>query len=390
MCVLLLGGCSVAGNGGRGHDAQPQPRNTTPTVRLGGTVAELAVSGTLQERDGKAYATGRLLRGDGSPAAGVFVALSEPSAGIVGGFAGALGAFFGAGCGDGAVSCGVSGSAGRTKKDGTYSLRLDTLADGYTIFARASRDRHDVGAYVEAHLPPPTTPDGTPVPPLRFWEPGIRSHLDDDRIVVDFDPLADDGYGDLDFITLDVMPRELSASTQALHSRSVVVPGYAFDRAYVEDVPASLWLSARSTARVAGVDVGISYSSATVPLDVPPTVAASRGSPCHYGSPSGPAVEPCTYTDGDFDADPRPAADERDQPVVIDMGRVVTSRAVLVHGCFISCTLATSSDGSTWRREELDPDNAETAAWTDAGTFRYVRIDGADAAHNVRELSVWS
>ena len=339
--------------------------------------------------------SGRVLRPDGAPAAGIPVGLErELSVGdaLVGVFVIPLTLFTACLADPPPELCrGRSVRRTTTAADGSYAFQLKG-GDTQTSFGNART------LSVTAALPAGAGEVGGPavtasfkvqtlllgLPDLQAWQPRVTvgaGRVGWERL---------DGAG-----TYQVGVEDNGGQpVWSFESRSGEV---TFDPRILEDTAGSLAVSARTSAPAEGTDVDITRRSGRVAYRSSAGPPLSRGKPCTRG-PAGTPVARCPLTDGDLvNTLPMPATTTTtafdvtastvppvSDSATIDLGQPRNVSLVAVRGC--SCEVAGSVDGQAWT--VLGRSTGYTAVVPSrTGPARYIRMTGA--LGGLREVSVW-
>jgi hypothetical protein len=338
--------------------------------------------------------SGRVLRPDGAPAAGVPVGLErELSLGdaLVGVFVIPLTLFTVCLADQPPELCrGRSVRRTTTAADGTYAFQLKG-SDTQTSFSNART------LSVTAALPAGPGEVGGPavtasfkvqtlllaLPDLQAWQP---------RVTVAAGRI---GWERLDGASSYEVGVEDNGGQPvwSFESRGGEV---TFDPRVLEDTAGSLAVSARSSASAEGTTVSLLRRSGRVAYRSSAGTPLSRGKPCTRG-PTGTPVARCPLTDGDLaNTLPVPATTSTTLAVTastvppvsdsatIDLGQPRNVSLVAVRGC--SCEVAGSLDGQAWAA--LGRSTGYTAVVPSrTGSARYIRVTGV--LSSLREVSVW-
>jgi hypothetical protein len=370
---------------------------TPPMSRLlaAVAVAALALAGREASNVSRSAAvtiSGRVLRADSFPAAGVAVGLErQPTVGeIVTGLVIVPLTLFTACLADPppALCRGRDVRRTTTAADGSYAFRL-TGGDTRTDFGNART------LSLSAELPPAAgevagaavtagfkvqTAD-LALKDLQMWQPRVTVAAGR----IGWDPLADAG-------TYTVVVED--AGGQPVWSFDGRGREVAFDPRILEDTAGALAVSTQSSTTAEGTTVDVVRRSARVGYRSAAGPPLSRGKPCDHGTV---AVAPCALTDGNL-ADrlppPAPAGPSTTVPATtapaavdsatIDLGRPTTFALVVVRGC--TCEVEGSPDGRTW--SPLGRSTGYTAVVPGrTGSARFVRVTGA--LTDLGEVSVW-
>ncbi|HVL05401.1 MAG TPA: hypothetical protein VM388_05405, partial [Acidimicrobiales bacterium] len=255
-------------------------------------VLALTLAGCEASRLDRAAAvvvSGRVLRADGSPAAGVAVALLRaPSFGEVTTGLVFIPLTFGTACladPQAALCRGHSVKRATTTVDGGYSFDL-TGADTRTAFGHARSftvTTGVAGATVTANFKIQT--EDLRLPDLQAWQPAVT--VGAGRIA--WDPPAPGSY---EVVFEDTAGRRV----WTLGSPGTEV---TFDPRILEDTAGRLAVAARSDASAEGTGVGIRRQSDQVAYRGAAGAPLSRGRRCTV-EPAGTTLSPCPLTDGDL------------------------------------------------------------------------------------------
>lgn len=176
------------------------------------------------------------------------------------------------------------------------------------------------------------------------------------------------------------------------------------DPRVLEDSSGRVVVSARSTDRIEGSDVELSWRSPGVAYAAGAGPPPSRGQACRAVDEHGalvPIATDCPVTDGDLTgpgttvpACPAPAVGQppaacpRPVAVQVDLDRPLPAELVVVRGCEGGCSVEVSDDGSAYR-----PAGAVSAAFgavaLDGRPVAAVRV-GLGSGPGLREVSVWA
>lgn len=173
-------------------------------------------------------------------------------------------------------------------------------------------------------------------------------------------------------------------------------PEVALDPRILEDTAGSLAVSVRDKATAEGTTVGVLRRSARVGYRSAAGPPVSRGRPCAVGA-GAPSTAPCSLTDGDLSARISPPSTTTTAPLTtgstiapapetatVDLGQSRAVGLVVVRGC--TCQVEGSTDGRTWTT--LGRSTGYTAVVpARTAAARYVRVAGA--LSDLREVSVW-
>ncbi len=331
--------------------------------------------------------SGRLLRADGSPAAGVVVGLQRrPNIGEFLGSALLVPlTLFTACLADPPPAICRSGSVRRatTTADGTYSFNLtgkDTqgflgTADTLALSAELPPAPGEAaGAAVTASFKVQT--EQLRLHDIPFWQPKVtfapgRIGWDARTGSSSYQVLLEDG------------------KAQPVWSFSGGNAEATFDARILEDTSGSLAVSTTEKTTAEGTTVSIYRRSGRVAYRSTAGAPPSRGKPCTVST--GVA---CPLTDGDFTATvPQPpspssttssSAPAPPATATVDLGQSRSVSLVVVRGC--SCQVEGSADGKTWTA--LGSSTGYTAVTPPRATpARYVRVTGS--LGDLREVSVW-
>ena len=363
---------------------------------LGAALLSLVLAGcTASTLDSAAAVSvsGRLLRADGTPAAGVTVGLERaPDLGdlLVGTALVPLTLFTACLADPPPEVCrGRSVRRVATTPDGTYTFTLRGK-DTQTFFGGAGtlsvsaevppRPGERAGAAVTAGFKVQTR--DLRLHDLRLWEPQVTV-----------------GAGRIGWDALTGTARYQvgveDARGQPVWSFDGARPDVTFDPRILEDTAGSVAVSVREPTTAEGTTVTVVRRSARVAYRGTAGAPTSRGRPCTRGATQ---VSPCLLTDGDLASRlvPPPAAAAADTTTVpvpatvpvesatIDLGRTTTVSLVVVRGC--QCQVDGSADGRTWTG--LGQSSGSTAVVpARTAAARYVRVTGSLA--DLREVSVW-
>lgn len=343
--------------------------------------------------------SGSALHADGSPVTGGTVAVVKDIG--VDDFAASAPLFFGTmgmACVVGADLdlCDEEGTRTELAEDGTFSVTLKG-ADVQSGFGTTSTLWASVGAPSAEGLGGASaayafTADSETVrlPPLRLWEPRVKVAQADGSIRV--------AWPDL--------PRRLGRQPeyQARFETSggdlvwaAYRSGVKVDARVLEDVRGGVAVDASAEAR----DGAVTYRSPQKSFEGPGG-PPSRGASCSAVATGRRTVtyEPCPLTDGVFGEDFDPAldpecAEERcpahDTAIIVDLGEVRSLSLIVLRADPDTNILATSMDGSRWRR--LATVRMRTPHVTVRGgatRTRYIRLSAQRwPLGTLHELSIW-
>ncbi len=343
---------------------------------MGRLLAVLVLAGSLAgcessqvDRSATVEVSGRIVRADGSPAAGAAVGLeARPGAGEVLGSALLVPLTLFTACladPPPAICRGRSVRRTTTAADGTYAFALkgkDTqgflgTATSLALTAELPAGAGEVaGAAVTATFKVQT--ERLALHDLQLWRPKVT--------------VAPGSVG--------WEARPGSSSYQVLFEDGASRPVWSFadakkaevtfDPRILEDTAGTLAVSAGDKDTAEGTTVGIVRRSARVAYRGTAGAPPSRGHPCALGAVA-PAATPCVLTDGDCattvplpqtttTADPAssvPATAPAPQTATVDLSQSRAVGLVVVRGC--SCQIDGSIDGRTW-----------TAVGRSAGVYR--------------------
>ena len=387
--VVALGACAARGEG----PAAELPPTTDTTAYYGASDPALEARGTLRQTTAEVIAESVVVGDDGAPMPNVRAGISTRHAGFGAALAGMVGA-----CDPDAVSCGASGSATRTRGDGTFRAVLrGKTDDGYVIYAQA--DEYAT-PHTEVRVGAPA-PEAQ-LPPLYLWRPHVGISETADEVVLDYSKLPASGVGDLTFYSLIVRPK---GDRVEFWRENVLRSTASIPRALLEDLEVEVLFTAGTVGTLAGADMDFTFVSQPVRLARQQHAPVSRGAPCVVPDANGRAVrqEPCGLTDGKWSDDYALPSDlicgysestagcHRDLPeelsVTVDVQAAPVSPTIVVRGCLISCEISTSADGERWTITELRPDDGETAVAAVPGAVRFVKVN-ARVARGLTEMSV--
>ncbi len=349
------------------------------------------------DRSATVQVSGRVVRADGSPAAGAVVGLEpRPNAGEVLGSALLVPlTLFTACLADPPPEVCRGRSVRRTTAgaDGTYSFQLkgkDTqgflgTATTLALTAEVAPAAGEVaGAAVTATFKVQT--EQLTLHDLQLWQPKVTVGPGK----VNWEGRA--GAGSYQVLVEDTATRAVWAFDDAKKTE------VSFDQRILEDTSGSLAVSTSDRDTAEGTTVGITRRSGRVAYRSTAGAPPSRGRPCAVGT-GAPSTSPCPLTDGEFTT-PAPQAatttttaaaaaggsttTPAPQTATVDLGQSRSVSLVVVRGC--PCEVEGSTDGRTWTA--LGRSTGFTAvAPPRATSVRYVRLTGS--LSNLREVSVW-
>jgi len=346
------------------------------------------------DRAATVQVSGRILRADGSPAAGAAVGLEpRPSAGELLGSALLVPLTLFTACladPPPEICRGRSVRRTTTAADGTYSFQLkgkDTqgflgTAATLALTAEVAPAAGEVaGAAVTATFRVQT--EQLQLHDLQLWQPKVTV-----------------GPGKVGWEA-----RNGSTSYQVLFEDSSARPVWSFadakkaevtfDPRVLEDTAGTLAVSSSEKATAEGTTVDILRRSARVEFRSAAGAPPSRGRPCSVGR-NVPSTSPCPLTDGDFatrlppppptttTAGTTPTTAPAPDVATVDLGQSRNVTLVVVRGC--ACQIEGSADGKVWTA--LGRSTGDTAvALPRPAPARYVRLTGSST--DLREVSVW-
>lgn len=165
--------------------------------------------------------------------------------------------------------------------------------------------------------------------------------------------------------------------------------GDRFDSRIPEDIKGAADVAARAHGTASGTTVDFTYASDSLPFHGIAGAPPSRGAPCAAVTSSGAGAfdSSCALTGGTL-GNRLPAAFSAASGVVIDLGQDRALSLVVVKGCTAQCSVALSSDLTSWSQAGTLSGAYATAPITLNRSARYVRVSGTNIAE-LRQVSVW-
>ena len=219
------------------------------------------------------------------------------------------------------------------------------------------------------------------LPDLRIWDPSTQ-WPSDDRPSWQALPSS---YGDSPSYSVELY--DLHGNqwwvTPSTHS------GDTFESRILEDLNGSFDVAGRAHGAANGTTVGYTYISTSRRVHGQAGPPPSRGAPCAPVTAGGIGTfnSSCWLTKGTLGGSS--AVSGSATGFVIDLGHDSPLTLVVAKGCQVQCSVALSSDVTTWSEAGTLAGPYATTAITLNRLARYVRVSSASSAVGLRQVAVW-